>query len=124
MLIRDQDFWQGQKAEVAQAEDDQETGGAFLKFIEAWCDQAERSINPRRGHSHYLEELRNSLTVMEDALGKLPPRYVGHALIVIMAAWQYGGDELFEAMNPLERHLVGDEIAVVLEALQDQAAGL
>jgi hypothetical protein len=121
MQIRDEDFWQGQKAEIAQSED-REVGEAFLAFIEHWCDQAEHLIYHDDGDSEQLQALRDALEVTEELLGKLPPGWLAHALVVILASWTYGGPTLFEAMTTFEKHLVADEIVSLQSGLQEKAA--
>ena len=121
MRIRDEAFWQGQKAEIAQS--DGEDGKAFLTFLEAWCDKAELVLgfSPTISGAVIVETLREALISTEDELGVLPPRWMAHMLLVMMGSWAYWEPEVFEALTFFEKRMIADEAAIVNEELQESA---
>jgi hypothetical protein len=117
MKIVDTALWQAQKAEIA-ARPDAESGCIFLAFCEDWCDAAEGRLilfsdGTAGGNVAPIEALRDTLEPTQEAKGSIPPGWLGQLLLVICSNWAYGGDDLFDSMNPLEQRFVGDAAFVI-----------
>lgn len=120
MKIRDQAFWQGQKAEIAQS-DDRENGAAFIAFIESWCDKAEECLLPEETPDAHMRWFRSAFTITEAILGSPPPRWTAHMMLVIMGSWAYWNRGMWECLTPLEKQMIADEAAMVNAELQEAA---
>jgi hypothetical protein len=137
MRIRDTAIWQQQKAEIAQG-DDSQIGEAFMRFVESWCDRAEKVMaethdeyfegDPRDGTERFvtegdspLESLRETLQPTEAEFGALPAQWTAQMLLVIAACWGHGGDELFEEMTVFEKKMVADMASLVNVKAQEGA---
>jgi hypothetical protein len=118
MKIRDEAFWQGQKAEIAQSEDSEE-GEAFLKFIELWCDKTEFLIDPDYSPEQRLHGLRHTLPYVEAELGTLPPRWLAHMILVLIGSWAYWDDDVSEYLTVFEERMIADEAMLVNQELQE-----
>ncbi|HEX4713887.1 MAG TPA: hypothetical protein VH164_03065 [Ktedonobacteraceae bacterium] len=123
MRIIDEGVWQAQKAEIA-AHPDAEYGQAFLEFCEDWCNAAEvllgqtTEVTTDFGVDTFwttnpIDALRDSLEPTQQAKGHILPGWLGQLLLVICSNWAFGGDQLFEAMNPLEQRFVGDAAFII-----------
>lgn len=124
MQIRDQSFWQGQKAEIAQSAD-RESGEATIRFIEAWCDRAELYLDSALKDNSCttpLNALRATLNATQEEVGVLPPGWLAHLLLIVVAAWIHGGEELLQSMTVFEQKMVADEAALVNMQLEESAA--
>lgn len=112
MKIIDATLWQAQKAEIALAPESQ-YGQAFLEFCEAWCDAAEAWLEPGWTNDevrkkYAIDALRATFEPTQQAMFSILSGWLGQLLLVICSNWAYGGDELFNSMNPLEQRFVGD----------------
>lgn len=117
MKINDSDLWVAQQAEIA-SRPDAETGKVFLDFLQAWCDRAEAAMqNNLRCCNDPVEALRVTLEPTQEALGALPVGWVGQLLLAICTHWSYGGDTLFESMNPLEQRFTADAMALIQDEM-------
>jgi hypothetical protein len=119
--VLDQALWQERRAALSA----DETGRAFLAFLESWTDAAEdyldfvsnSSIQFDLTDPGYKEEgnpayaLNRKLALVEDTHGRVAAHYLGQMMAVLAMHWHYGA-VMMEALTPIERRLVEDMTAM------------
>lgn len=116
MRVADEAFWVQQKNELTA----DETGQAFLNFLEDWLTTAERAMD-LSPDLPAQEAFRNSLASVEQRQGRIACSYVGQMVVVAISHWVYG-PELADNLTPIERRLMEDVVLLKLSDLEQQAA--
>lgn len=99
MRAIDEDIWEQQRAELLA---DGKVGSTFLEVLEFWVDEAEKMPTGTPA-----EALRQALTLTEERFGRIEISYLGQMLAVIIIHWERG-EEVANALTPIELHLVQD----------------
>lgn len=116
MRVADEAFWVQQKNELT-ADD---TGQAFLNFLEDWLTTAERAMD-LSPDLPAQDAFRNSLNAVEQRQGRIACSYVGQMVVVAISHWVYGPD-LADNLTSIERRLMEDVVLLKLSDLESQAA--
>lgn len=95
-----------------------ETGQAFLAYVEAWTAVAER-VMAEKGWTPD-EALRQSLEVVDGQQGRVSAAFLSQMLVVIVGHWEHG-EELSRGLTPLEYRMFEDALALQIMSLQEQA---
>lgn len=116
MKTPDESLWEHQRSELRS----DETGRAFLEFVEDWVETAEYAMNQ---DSDLAPEnaIRAALAPVEQRQGRIAASYVGQMLIVIASHWVYG-TEMSERLTSIERRLMEDMLVMKLAELEKAAA--
>ncbi len=68
-----------------------------------------------------VEALRAALEPTETRRGNISGTWMVQMLVVAIANWGYGGDELFESLTEFEKRLVAEMTAIIIAAMQESA---
>lgn len=127
MQIRDDvaPVWSLQKKEFLEGG---EQGQEFVKYIETWCDAAERIYNESNSPTslkNVRECLLEAMDVPESECGPIDGGYLGPMLMYIIHAWEHGED-LGMQLSRIEFKLVASAIAeqqARMQAIAEERAG-
>ena len=116
MIVKDDEQWRQQSADLL---NDGDQGERFLAFLLDWCDRAESAMET--DDLDAADAMRFSLLLTENIHGRQTIGMVGQLLAVAVMHWTHA-DALTEGLTEIELRLVQDIVAVKIGQLQSQAA--
>lgn len=116
MRVVDEQLWLQQEAELTV----DDTGKAFLTFLEDWLGTADRAMDLQPDLSP-VDAFRESLALVEQRQGRIACSFVGQMLVVAVSHWVQG-EALANNLSALERRMMEDTVLMKLAELESQAA--
>jgi hypothetical protein len=95
-----------------------ELGSRFVEVLDFWTDTMEEGI--RQNEFHLDHVFRLAFTKVEEKFGHLTIHWMGQIVAVIVQWWIHG-EELYEALSPLESRIVEEALSQKMRELSELA---